>query len=228
MRRLVELNHVIRDGMVTYPGLPTPSVATHLSREQAEELYGPGVTFDIGIVTLCTNTGTYLDTPFHRFADGDDLADLPLERVVDVPGVCLDRRGHRAIELTADDLFGVEGHAVLVRTGHDHHFGTDAYASDAPFLTVGSVDALMAADVACVGIDSLNIDDVDDRARPVHTGLLRAGVPIIEHLTHLGRLPPAGFSFTAVPPRIVGAGTFTVRAFAMLPVTSATMDEPQV
>lgn len=106
MRRLVELNHVIRDGMVTYPGLPTPSVATHLSREQAEELYGPGVTFDIGIVTLCTNTGTYLDTPFHRFTDGDDLADLPLERVVDVPGVCLDRRGHRAIELTADDLFG--------------------------------------------------------------------------------------------------------------------------
>lgn len=210
----VELNHVIRDGMVTYPGLPAPSVDTHLSREQAEQVYGPGVTFDIGIVTLCTNTGTYLDTPFHRFADGDDLSELPLDRVVDVPAVCLDRRGRRAVELTESDLLGTEGHAVLVRTGHDRHFGTDAYATDAPFLTASSVAALVAAQVACVGIDSLNIDDVDDLARPVHTGLLRSGIPIVEHLTGLGDLPPAGFSFTAVPPRIVGAGTFTVRAFA--------------
>lgn len=215
-RRYVELNHVIRDGMVTYPGLPAPSVDTHLSREQAEEVYGPGVTFDIGIVTLCTNTGTYLDTPFHRFADGADLSELPLDRVVDVPAVCLDRRGQRAVELTESDLFGAEGHAVLVRTGHDRHFGTAAYATDAPFLTASSVAALVAAEVACVGIDSLNVDDVDDLARPVHTGLLRAGIPIVEHLTGLGDLPPAGSSFTAVPPRIVGAGTFTVRAFAVV------------
>lgn len=215
--RLVDLSHVIRDGMVTYPGLPTPSVETHLSRQQAEEVYGPGVTFDIGIVTLCTNTGTYLDMPFHRFADGADLSELPLERVVDVPALCLDRRGQRAIDVGVDDLFGAQGHAVLVRTGHDRRFETDAYAIDAPFLTAGSVDALVAADVACVGIDSLNIDDVDDLARPAHTGLLRAGIPIVEHLTRLDTLPPAGFTFTAVPPRIVGAGTFTVRAFATLP-----------
>lgn len=216
MRRFVDLGHVVEDGMVTYPGLPPPSVATHLSRDRAEEIYGPGVTFDIGVVTLCTNTGTYLDTPFHRFADGQDLADLPLERVVDVPAICLDRRGQRSIDLDTDDLFGAEGHAVLVRTGHDRHFGTDAYAVDAPFLTAASVDPLVTAKVACVGIDSLNVDDVVDLARPVHTGLLRAGIPIVEHLTGLGALPPVGSTFTAVPPRIVGAGTFTVRAFATL------------
>ncbi|MBY5164100.1 cyclase family protein [Salsipaludibacter albus] len=216
MRRFVDLNHVVRDGMVTYPGLPTPTVEVHLSRDRAEQVYGQDVTFEIGVVTLCTNTGTYLDTPYHRFADGHDLAGLALERVVDVPAICLDRRGRRAIEVTSDDLFGADGHAVLVRTGHDRHFGTDAYAADAPFLTSASVDALVAAGVAVVGIDSLNIDDVDDLARPVHTGLLAAGIPIVEHLTGLGQLPPSGFTFTAVPPKIAGAGTFTVRAFATL------------
>lgn len=225
MRTFVDLNHVISDGMVTYPGLPVPTVATHLSRDQAEELHGPGVTFDIGIVTLCTNTGTYLDMPFHRFADGADLSELPLERVVDVPAVCVDRRGQRAIDLSADDLFGVEGHAVLLRTGHDRHFGSDAYVQDAPFLTAGAAEALLAANVSCVGIDSLNIDDAGDLARPAHTSLLRAGIPIIEHLTNLDQLPPAGFTFTAVPPRILGAGTFTVRAFATLPVRSASATE---
>lgn len=214
VRRLIDLSHAITPGMVTYPGLPTPDVAVHLGRDAAEEIYGSGVTFEIGVVTMCTNTGTYLDVPYHRFADGHDLTALALERVAAVPAVCFDRTGERAIDLTVDELAGSAGHAVLVRTDHSEKFGTDAYLEDHPFLTRRSAERLVEAGVACVGIDSLNIDSTDDAQRPVHTVLLRAGIPIIEHLTDLDRLPNAGFSFTAVPPKIEGAGTFTVRAFA--------------
>ena len=214
--RLVDLSHVIVDGLETYPGLPTPEISTHLSREAAEEIYGPGITFQIGLVTLCTNTGTYLDVPFHRFADGHDLTGLALERVAEVPAVCLDRRGQIAIDLGADELAGVAGHAVLVRTDHSRHFGAESYARDHPHLTEAAAVALRDAGVACVGIDSLNIDSTATGQRPVHTTLLRADIPIIEHLTALAALPAAGFRFTAVPPKIEGAGTFTVRAYATI------------
>lgn len=217
----IDLSHVITNGMTTYPGLPTPTIEDHLTREAAEEIYGPGITFQIGMVHLCTNTGTYLDVPFHRFADGHDLTELDLDRVAGVPAVCIDRRGdlaggNRAIDLTDTDLDGLAGHAVLVQTGHAAHWGTDAYVVDHPFLTEASADALVRADVACVGIDTLNIDTTDGGARPVHTVLLGSQIPIVEHLTNLDRLPPADFSFTAVPPKIAGAGTFTVRAFATI------------
>jgi arylformamidase len=219
--RLIDLSHDIVDGMVTYPGLPAPIVRTHLSREAAEQVYGPGITFHIGLITMCTNTGTYLDVPFHRYADGHDLAELPLERVAAVPAVCLDRRNTAfelpgAIDLTGDDLAGLAGHAVLVRTDHSMHFGTEHYAHDHPYLSAASAQALAAAGVACVGIDSLNIDGTATGDRPVHSILLAAGIPIVEHLTGLASLPAAGFTFTAVPPKIVGAGTFTVRAYATI------------
>ena len=217
--QLIDLSHRITDGMVTYPGLPVPIIATHLSRDSAEKVYGPGITFHIGVVTMCTNTGTYLDVPFHRYADGHDLAALPLERVAGVPAVCLDRRGIATIDLAPDELGRLAGHAVLVRTDHSEHFGTEQYLRDHPHLSAASAEALVAADVACVGIDSLNIDGTSNGERPVHTILLAAGIPIIEHLTSLAALPDRGFSFTAVPPKIEGAGTFTVRAYAM--ITSA-------
>lgn len=222
MATLIDLSHVITDGMTTYPGLPEPVVADHLTREAAEEIYGPGITFQIGLITMCTNTGTYLDVPFHRFADGHDLTGLALERVAAVPAVCLDRRGdlidgNRSIDITDADLVGLAGHAVLVQTGHADHWGTDAYFVDHPYLTEGSAEALVRAGVACVGIDTLNIDCTDGGERPIHTTLLRSEIPIIEHLIHLDQLPANGFTFTAVPPKIEGAGTFTVRAFATLP-----------
>ncbi len=217
LRRLVDLSHPIVDGMVTYPGLPAPRVETLLSREAAERSYGPGVTFHIGMVHLCTNTGTYLDVPFHRFADGADLAELDLERVVDVQGVCVDVRGRRRIDVAPDDAAAWRGRAVLLWTDHAARWGTPAYAEDHPFLTAAAADALVEAGVACVGIDSLNIDDTDDMARPVHTALLGAGVPIVEHLTGLSSLPAGGFTFTAVPAPVRGAGTFPVRAFATVP-----------
>ena len=213
---LIDLSHPITDGMITYPGLPAPAIATHLSREAAEEIYAPDVTFHIGLITICSNTGTYLDVPFHRFADGHDLTELPLERVAEVPAVCLDRRGVRAIDLEASELAGLADHAVLVRTDHSQHFGSDQYAVDHPYLTAATAEALRDAHVACVGIDSLNIDDTEDMQRPVHSTLLRADIPIVEHLTNLVALPADGFRFTAVPPKIEGVGTFTVRAFATL------------
>ncbi|MEM7274111.1 MAG: cyclase family protein [Actinomycetota bacterium] len=219
--RHLDLSHVITPGMSTYPGLPTPSIAPHLTREAAEQAYGPGITFTIDVVTLCTNTGTYLDVPFHRFADGHDLTGLCLDRVATVPAICLDRRGIERIELTPDELSPdrvgpLDGVAVLVHTDHARHFGTEAYATDHPHLTERSAELLVEAGVACVGIDSLNIDGTSTGERPVHTTLLRAGIPIVEHLTGLGDLPARGFRFTAVPPKIEGAGTFTVRAFATI------------
>jgi arylformamidase len=216
MRTLIDLSHNISNGMLTYPGLPTPHISDHLSRAAAEEIYGPGITFQIGLVTMCTNTGTYLDVPFHRFADGHDLTGLALERVAGVPAVCIDRRGDLAINLTTTELEGLAGHAVLIHTDHAKHWGTDAYFDNHPYLTAATADALVAAQVACVGIDSLNIDSTDTGDRPVHTMLLRNEIPIIEHLTGLRELPPEGFHFTAVPPKIEGAGTFTVRAFGEL------------
>jgi arylformamidase len=215
--RLVDLSHDITAGMETYPGLPTPVIGDHLTREAAIEVYGEGNTFHIGLVTMCTNTGTYLDVPFHRYADGHDLTGLALERVAAVPAVCLDRRGERTIELTDEDLVGLAGHAVLVRTDHSTRWGTPAYAEGHPHLSAASAERLVGAGVACAGIDSLNIDGTGERARPVHTTLLAAEIPIIEHLTGLEALPADGFTFTAVPPKIEGAGTFTVRAFATLP-----------
>jgi len=211
---LIDLSHRITDGMITYPGLPAPVIGTHLSREAAEELYGPGLTFHIGLLTICTNTGTYIDVPFHRYADGHDLADLALEQVAALPAVVLDRRGLETIELMAADLGGLSGHAVLVRTDHSEHFGTDRYFQAHPHLSAAAAEALVAAGVSCVGIDSLNIDGTATGDRPVHSILLKAGIPIVEHLTNLAALPDQGFAFTAVPPKIEGAGTFTVRAFA--------------
>ena len=211
---LVDLSHRITDGMITYPGLPAPVIGTHLSREAAEQLYGPGLTFHIGLLTICTNTGTYIDVPFHRYADGHDLADLALEQVAGLPAVVLDRRGLETIEITAADLAGLAGHAVLVRTDHSQYFGTERYAQAHPHLSAASAEARVAAGVACAGIDSMNIDGTATGDRPVHSILLGEGIPIVEHLTNLAALPARGFAFTAVPPKIEGAGTFTVRAFA--------------
>jgi len=221
-QRLVDLSHTITAGLSTYPGLPTPSVYDHLDREAAELVYGPGVTFTIGMITMCSNTGTYIDVPFHRYADGHDLTGLPLERIAGVPAVCIDARGVTSIgpeHLARPDVAGLSlaGHAVLFRTDHSRAFGTPGYLVDHPHLAIATAEALVAAGVACVGIDSLNIDAIEGSAgagRPVHSILLRHDIPIIEHLTNLSTLPANGFRFTAVPPKIADMGTFTVRAFA--------------
>lgn len=202
--------------MTTYPGLPGPVISAHLTRDDSRSRYAEGTEFHIGRIDMVGNTGTYLDTPFHRFADGFDLADLPLEQVAGVPGVCLPAAGER---VTADDFSGVHlsGRAVLFSTGWDRHWGTDRYgAEDHPALTAEAAEALEQGGAVLVGIDSVNIDDTRGGTRPVHTTLLEAGIPVVEHLTGLGALIDRSFRFYAVPAPVRGLGTFPVRAFAVL------------
>ena len=217
-RRIVDLSHEIVDGMTTHPGIPAPTISTFLTHEASKARYAPGTTFEIGRIDLVANTGTYIDTPAHRFPGGQDLADLSLERVVDLEGVLVDCRGatERAIEPAAFEGADVRGRAVLVATGWDEHWGTETYLSDNPFLTAAAAEWLVEAGAALIGIDSLNVDSLTDPARPAHTAILGAGIPLVEHLTGLGALPATGWRFCAVPPRIRGMATFPVRAFAIL------------
>jgi arylformamidase len=217
-RRIVELSHPIRHGMVTYPGLPGPEITDHLTRAAAEDAYGPGVTFHIGRISLVANTGTYLDSPFHRYAGGPDLADVPLEGLVDLDGVVVRVAGAsgRAVEPAQLAPFDVAGRAVLIHTGWDRHWESPAYGQANPYLTGAAAEWLVEQEAALVGIDSVNIDDVEDRTRPAHSVLLAAGIPIVEHLRGLDQLPPQGFRFHAAPPAIEGLGTFPVRAYAII------------
>ncbi len=220
MTRLIELSHVIRAGMVTYPGLPAPVITPHLTREESRSHYAPGVEFAMDVVTMIGNTGTYLDSPYHRYEGGADLAALPLETLVDLPAEVfhLQDANHRGIPAEAFTGRELRGRAVLLHTGWDAHFGTPAYLTAAPYLTAEGSDYLVAQGVTMVGIDSLNIDDTESGGeRPAHSGLLAAGIHVVEHLTNLGSLPASGSAVTAVPPRLEGFGTFPVRAFARLP-----------
>jgi kynurenine formamidase len=215
---LIELSHVIRAGMVTYPGFPGPEITPYLSRKESAGRYAPGTTFEINRVALIGNTGTYLDSPAHRHEHADDLSALPLDRLADLPGVVVRvRPGATVIDRSHFATYDVAGCAVLVHTGWDRHFGTEKYgAGGHPYLTGDAVDWLVNRDAALVGIDSVNIDGTQTGDRPAHTGLLAAGIPIVEHLTRLGELPRAGFRFHAAPPRIAGMTSFPVRAYAVL------------
>lgn len=217
-RQVVDLSHVIRQGLITYPGLPAPTITPHLTREASRERYAPGTEFAMDVITMIGNTGTYLDAPFHRYDDGADLAGLDLETLVDLPAEVFHLTDvGRAI---GPELFfdrDLRGAAVLLHTGWDVHFGSPAYGTGAPFLTAQGARHLVDAGVALVGIDSLNIDDTESGGeRPAHTQLLAAGIHVVEHLTNLGALPPQGARFTAAPPAVAGFGTFPVRAFATL------------
>lgn len=216
--RLIELSHSIEDGMVTYKGLPAPIICDHLSRAQSREIYAPGTEFHIGKITMVANTGTYLDSPFHRYVDGVDLAGLSLNRLANLDSVVVRVTGMpgRAIPREAFAASEVAGKAVLVHTGWDAHWRTDQYFEGHPFLTAGAAQYLKDAGALLVGIDSMNIDDTSGGERPVHTTLLGAGIPIVEHLRGLEQLPIDGFRFSAAPPKVVGLGTFPVRAYAEL------------
>jgi len=214
----IDLSHVVEDGMVTYPGLPAPVICDFLGREQSRARYAPGTEFQIGMIELCANTGTYLDSPFHRYPDGTDLADLPLDRLADLDGIVIDVSGQKGRPVDRAQLlpYHVAGKAVLVYTGWDRHWGTDTYFHGHPFLTAAAADHLVAEGAALAGIDSLNIDDTGSGERPVHSALLASGIPICEHLTNLAALPIDGFRFSAVPVKVRGMGTFPVRAYATI------------
>jgi kynurenine formamidase len=217
MARLVDLSHEIEHGMVTYRGLLPPTISEWLSREASRARYAAGTTFQIGKIELLANTGTYIDAPFHRYEGRPDVAGYPLDAVADLEGLVVraTTRSGRGLDATWFRQRDVRGKAVLVHTGWDAHWRTDTYsAGEHPFVTREAAEQLIESGARLVGIDSLNIDDDKDGARPAHTLLLGAGIAIVEHLTNLGALPEAGFRFFAVPPKVKGMGSFPVRAFA--------------
>ena len=221
---LIDLSHTIEHGMITYPGLPAPLICDYLSREASRAKYAAGVEFQIGKIEMVANTGTYIDSPFHRYSGGKDLAALRLEQlaglnavVVQVHAAAEDGAGAataRAIGWTPFEGLELRGRAVLVATGWDRNWRTERYGRANPFLTADACERLRDAGVALVGIDSVNIDDLDDWARPAHSILLGAEIPIVEHMCNLTSLPDRGLKFWAVPPKVAGFGTFPVRAFA--------------
>jgi arylformamidase len=211
----IDLSHTVEHGMITYKGLPAPIVCDYLSREASRAHYAPGVEFHIGKIEMVANTGTYLDSPFHRYPEGDDLSQLELKSLanLDCVVVRLKERRERAIDRLPVEVNSLKGKALLVHTGWDAHWRTDQYFESHPHLTGALAKQLVASGVILVGIDSFNIDSVDDGTRPVHSALLGAGIPIVEHLCNLAAVPDRGARFFAVPVKVKGMGTFPVRAF---------------
>ena len=212
----VDLSHTIENGMVTYKGLPAPIICDYLSREDSKKIYEEGTQFHIGKIEMVANTGTYLDCPFHRYEYGKDLSEVVLERLVDLPGVVIhvDHRKTLAISVEHFENKALKNHAVLIHTGWDIHWRTDHYYNNHPFLTKEAAEYLRKSGATLVGIDSHNMDDTSGKSRPAHTILLGAYILIVEHLCNLASLPDQGFTFTALPPKFKGVGTFPVRAMA--------------
>jgi kynurenine formamidase len=217
MTQFIELSHSIADGMTTYTGLPAPIIRDHLSRDASREHYAAGTTFQIGKIEMVANTGTYIDAPFHRYAEGPDLSQLDIASVANLEGLVIHAdETTRAIKPEIFEDRQVKGRAVLIHTGWDRHWGTGRYFDGHPYLIRESAVFLKSAGAALVGIDSLNIDDNTDGTRPAHTVLLGATIPIVEHMRNLGALPDTGFRFFAVPAPVKGMGSFPVRAFAII------------
>ena len=216
--QFVDLSHTIEDGLVTYKGLPAPVICDYLSREDSAQFYEEGTTFQIGKIEMVSNTGTYLDCPFHRYADGKDLSQVELTGFTDLEGTVIRVPHTDTLAITADHLKGYEirHRAVLIHTGWDTHWNTETYYEHHPYLTEEAARYLRDGRVKLVGIDSHNIDNTQEKTRPVHTTLLGADILIVEHLCNLSLVPPEGFTFSAIPPKFKGVGTFPVRALAKL------------
>jgi kynurenine formamidase len=212
----IDLSHIIHDGLITYKGLPAPHICDYLTREDSKKFYEEGTSFQIGRMDMVANTGTYMDCPFHRYEDGRDLSQIELKEVVNLPGVLINAEYQFAIDASFFQTQNVIGKAVLVYTGWSKHFNTEAYYSGHPYLTKEAAIYLRDAGALLVGIDSHNIDDTSGNSRRVHTILLAAGIFIVEHMTNLASLAGKEFTFSSVPPKIKGMGTFPVRAFASI------------
>jgi arylformamidase len=214
---LIDVSHEIEAGMITYRGLPGPVISKFLSREDSRKTYAPGVQFEIGRIEMVANTGTYVDSPFHRYAEGIDLAALPLTSLCNVDGIVFRvDQSQRAIDLPLFQDRNIKDKAVLIHTGWDRHWRTEQYHEGHPYLTKAAAEFLVTAGAIIVGIDSFNIDDTKDLGRPAHSLLLGAKIPIVEHLCNLSEVPESGFRFFAVPPKVKGFGTFPVRAFCLV------------
>ncbi len=217
-KKLVDLSHTVKDGEITYKGLPAPIICDFISRKDSEVNYGVDTSFQIGKLEIISNTGTYIDCPFHRYEDGKDISEVALQKMVDIDGIVIDASNQmgRAIDRSVFEGYDLNSKAVLVRTDWSKHWQTDRYFEEHPYLTRDAAMYLRDVGVALVGIDSYNIDDITDEMRPVHTILLEEEILIVEHMNNLSALGNRNFTFTAVPPKIKGMGTFPVRAFAII------------
>lgn len=217
-KSMIDVSHVVEHGMVTYKGLPAPVICDFLSREASRKTYAEGTEFQIGRIEMVANTGTYLDTPFHRYAEGKDLSQILLSSVANLDAIVVrtGTSGPRGVSVDAFRSLDVKEKAILIHTGWDQHWRTDQYFEGHPFLTKQASQFLADSGAALVGIDSYNIDDTADLTRPAHSILLGAEIPIVEHLCNLQALPDAGFLFFAVPVKVQGMGTFPVRAFGLI------------
>jgi arylformamidase len=213
---LIDLSHTIENGLITYKGLPAPIICDYLSREDSKKFYEEGTTFQIGKIEMVSNTGTYIDCPFHRFEHGKDLSEVGLEKFANIEGILISAPYKSGLAITAERLAGrdVKDRAVLIHTGWAEHWNTDAYFNGHPYLTADAAEYLLNSGAKLVGIDSHNIDNTEGKTRPVHTILLGAEILIVEHMCNMEALPATGFKFSAVPPKFKGVGTFPVRAFA--------------
>lgn len=218
MKRLIDLSHTVEHGMITFKGLPAPVICDYLSREDSRSRYEPGTEFQIGKIEMVSNTGTYIDSPFHRYVDGKDLSEITLEKLVNLEAIVVRADYRNGIEVGKKffDKIPIKGKAILVNTNWNELWRTDAYFENHSFLTEEAAIFLRDQGAALVGIDSHNIDDTRGRSRPVHSTLLKSEIIIAEHLTNLNQLPDNGFTFTAVPPKMKGMGTFPVRAYATI------------
>jgi len=213
---LIDLSHSIEHGMITYRGLPAPLICDYLSREDSKKNYAQGTEFQIGKIEMVSNTGTYLDCPFHRYADGNDLSQIQLDSLAELNATLIDAENYQSIGKSFFEGKELAAKAVLVHTGWCKHWRTDTYFENHPFLTKEAADYLVEQKVKLVGIDSHNIDDTRTNTRPVHSALLKNEILIVEHMTNLQSLKGKKFIFNAVPPRFVGVGTFPVRAYAKI------------
>src|SRR5574339_810266 len=215
--KLLDLSHVVEHGMITYKGLPAPIICDFLSREDSRKHYSEGTEFNIGKIEMVANTGTYLDSPFHRFADGIDLSELPLASLANLEGLVIHAQDKgRAISAKAFEGLQIKGKAVLIHTDWSRHWSTDQYFEGHPYLTRDAAEYLAEASAAFVGIDTYNIDDITDGTRPAHTILLGNRIPICEHMCGLEELPDLGFRFHAAPVKVKALGKFPVRAYAVI------------
>lgn len=215
MKKLIDLSQTIEDGLITYKGLPAPIICDFLSREESKKHYADGTTFQIGKIEMCSNTGTYLDSPFHRYEDGKDVSELELDALASLEGVkVIVNEELTVITESAFENIDVKGKAVLIQTNWSRHWNTEQYYENHPYLTESAAEFLRDNGAVLVGIDTYNIDDVSGKERPVHTTLLGAEILIVEHMCNLSSVPDTGFKFYAVPVKVKGFGTFPVRAFA--------------
>jgi arylformamidase len=214
--KYIDLSHTIEHGLVTYKGLPAPIICDYLSRENSKEFYGENTEFQIAKIEMVSNTGTYIDCPFHRFENGKDLSEIGLECFTDLDAIVIRVPFSETLEITEENIknYPIRNKAVLIHTGWDSHWNTEKYYENHPYLTEGAAKYLKDHKVKLVGIDSHNIDNTSKKTRPVHTMLLENEILIVEHLCNLNLLPQDNFTFSAIPPKFKGVGTFPVRALA--------------